>query len=144
VDGDESAVSDAAKRGFVLFEGKGGCIGCHAGWAFTNYSFQDVGTSDGPYIGRGTLFPSSASLRYAFKVPTLRDVALRGPFMHDGSIETLASVIDLYDRGGIARPSRSPQIRPLGLTPDEKAELVEFLGTLTGDARQVMPALSPH
>ena len=144
VDGDERAVSEAAKRGFALFEGKAGCTGCHTGWAFTNYSFQDIGTATGDDIGRGSLFPSSVSLRYAFKVPTLRDVALRAPFMHDGSIPTLAAVIDHYDGGGIPRPSRSAQIQPLGLTLAEKAELIGFLDTLTGDPQQVVPTLTPR
>jgi len=143
VAGDDQAVSDAAKRGFVLFDGKAACSGCHSGWSFTDYSFQDIGSAVGKDIGRGALFPSSVSLRYAFKVPTLRDVALRAPFMHDGSIATLAAVIELYDAGGIARPSRSPLLRPLGLTSVEKAELIEFLGTLTGDPRQVVTPLSP-
>jgi cytochrome c peroxidase len=144
VAGDEGAVGDAAKRGFALFDGKAGCSGCHSGWSFTNHSFQDIGSAVGNDLGRGALFPSSISLRYAFKVPTLRDTALRAPFMHDGSIATLAAVIELYDRGGIARPSRSPQIRPLGLTPVEKAELIEFLATLTGDSRNVVAPLSPR
>ncbi len=144
VEGDERAVSEAAKRGFALFEGKAGCSGCHTGWAFTNYSFQDIGSASGDDIGRAALFPSSRSLLYAFKVPTLRDVALRAPYMHDGSIATLPSVIELYDRGGIARRSRSPQIQPLALTPSDKAELIEFLATLTGDTQQVIPALSPR
>ena len=144
VDGDEAAISDLAKRGFTLFTGKAGCSGCHSGWTFTNYSFQDIGSASGHDIGRGALFPSSVSLRYAFKVPTLRDVALRAPYMHDGSIGTLASVVDFYDRGGIARPSRSPQIRPLGLTSAEKADLVGFLETLTGNIQQITPALSPR
>ena len=64
--------------------------------------------------------------------------------MHDGSVGTLASVIDLYDRGGIARPSRSPKIRPLGLTSVEKAELIAFLQTLTGDPRPVAFPQPPH
>lgn len=92
VAGDEGAVGDATKRGFALFDGKARCSGCHSGWSFTNYSFQDIGSAVGEDIGRGALFPSSVSLRYAFKVPTLRDAALRAPFMHDGSIPTLATV----------------------------------------------------
>jgi cytochrome c peroxidase len=71
-------------------------------------------------------------LRYAFKVPTLREVARRAPYMHDGSERTLEAVIELYDRGGIARPSRSELIKPLGLTPQEKADLIAFLKTLDG------------
>jgi len=144
VAGDERAVADATKRGFALFEGKAGCAGCHSGWSFTNYSFQDIGTATGKDIGRGALFPSSVSLHYAFKVPTLRDITLRAPFMHDGSVATLAAVIELYDRGGIARPSRSPQIRPLGLTSVEKADLIEFLAILTGASQPFIAPLSPH
>jgi cytochrome c peroxidase len=79
------------------------------------------------------LFPTSVKLRHAFKTPTLRNVALRAPYMHDGSRSTLAEVIDLYDRGGIDRPSRADLIKPLGLSPTEKAELVAFLQTLTDD-----------
>jgi len=144
VAGDESALSDAAKRGFAMFEGKAGCSGCHSGWSFTDYSFQDIGTAVGADVGRGALFPSSVSLQYAFKVPTLRDVALRAPFMHDGSVATLTAVVDLYNRGGIVRPSRSPQIRPLGLSPAEKADLVGFLETLTGDLQPIVTPLRPR
>ena len=144
VDGDEGAVGDAAKRGFALFEGKAGCAACHSGWAFTDGSFADIGTATGTDIGRGALFPSSVALRYAFKVPTLRDAAARAPYMHDGSVPTLEAVVDLYDHGGIARPSRSPKIRPLGLTAAEKADLVSFLQTLTEDAQQIIRPLPPH
>ena len=70
----------------------------------------------GDDLGRGRLFPTSVKLRYAFKTPTLRDVARRAPYMHDGSVPTLDAVIDLYDRGGIERPSRAEEIKPLGLT----------------------------
>jgi len=133
VEGDDGAVDDAAKRGFALFNGKGHCAECHSGWAFTDGSFHDIGTAQGSDIGRGRLFPTSVKLRYAFKTPTLRDVARRAPYMHDGSVPTLEAVIDLYDRGGIARPSRSETIKPLGLTAQEKSDLLAFLQTLTGD-----------
>jgi cytochrome c peroxidase len=72
------------------------------------------------------------ALRYAYKTPTLRDVARRGPYMHDGSVPSLQAVIDLYDRGGIERPSRAEEIKPLGLTDGEKADLVAFLQMLNG------------
>jgi cytochrome c peroxidase len=144
VDGDDNAVSDSAKRGFALFEGKAHCASCHSGWAFTDYSFQDVGTATGDDLGRAALFPTSVALRYAFKVPTLRDVALRAPYMHDGSLPDLEAVIDHYDTGGIDRPSRSPKIKPLGLTQDEKADLIAFLKTLTGDSHTAVYALQPR
>ena len=80
---------------------------------FTDASFHDIGVAHGDDIGRGTLFPTSMKLRYAFKTPTLRDVARRAPYMHDGSVPTLEAVIDLYNRGGIDRPSRAEEIKPL-------------------------------
>ena len=142
--GDEGAVDSHAKRGFALFNGKAGCSGCHSGWAFTDGSFHDIGTAQGDDIGRGRLFPTSVKLRYAFKVPTLRDVARRAPYMHDGSVPTLEAVITLYDRGGIERPSRSELIHPLGLSEDEKADLVAFLRTLTSDPRPVSVSALPR
>ena len=66
------------------------------------------------------------------QTPTLRDVARRGPYMHDGSVPTLAAVVDLYDRGGIDRPSRATEIHSLGLSSVEKVDLAAFLETLTG------------
>jgi cytochrome c peroxidase len=144
VGGDEGAISDAARRGFALFTGHAGCAECHSGWVFTDGSFHDIGTARGDDIGRGRLFPTSLKLRYAFKVPTLRDVARRAPYMHDGSVPTLEAVVDLYDRGGIERPSRSPLIRRLGLSEGEKADLVAFLRTLTGPPQPVEVPVLPR
>jgi cytochrome c peroxidase len=132
--GDETAISAAAKRGFQIFNGKARCSACHSGPSFTDGSFQDIGTAKNGDVGRARLFPRSEKLRYAFKTPTLRDVARRAPYMHDGSLATLEDVIELYDKGGIDRPSRSPSIRPLSLTASEKADLVVFLQTLSSSA----------
>jgi len=142
IGGDETAISAAAKRGFVLFNGKAHCASCHSGYAFSDGSFHDIGTAQGRDIGRGRLFPTSIALQYAFKTPTLRDVARRAPYMHDGSVATLSDVIALYDRGGIARPSRSPLIFPLGLSDGEKSDLLAFLDTLTSPPATVgLPTL---
>jgi cytochrome c peroxidase len=142
LDGDQAAVSVAAKRGFDLFNGKANCAACHSGWAFTDASFHDIGSARGDDIGRGRLFPNSVALRYAFKTPTLRDVVRRAPYMHDGSVPTLEAVIDLYNRGGIDRPSRAEEIHPLSLTDSEKADLIAFLRTLNGAPESVsFPAL---
>src|SRR4029077_16655740 len=127
IKGDESAINAGAKRGFDLFNGKAHCVSCHSGWAFTDSSFPDIGTAKNDDIGRGRLFPTSAKLRYAFKTPTLRDAGRRAPYLHDGTVTTLEAVIDLYDRGGIDRPSRSELIFPLRLTGAEKADLIAFL-----------------
>jgi cytochrome c peroxidase len=133
VDGDEKAISPAAKRGFVLFNDKAGCANCHEGPSFTDFSFHDIGIATEDDIGRGRLFPSSVKLMHAFKVPTLRDVARRAPYMHNGSLTTLEAVIDAYDTGGLARPSRSELIHPLGLSANEKRDLIAFLNTLTSE-----------
>lgn len=140
VKGDEQAITQDAKRGFDIFNGKGRCFECHSGWAFTDGSFHDIGTASGKDIGRGRLFPTSAKLQFAFKTPTLRNVDQRAPYMHDGSISDLTKVIDLYDRGGIDRPSRSELISPLHLTAEEKADLIAFLRTLTADAPEAAKA----
>lgn len=145
IGGDESAIPETAKRGFDLFNSRAGCSGCHSGWSFTDNSFHDIGTATGADIGRGRLMPSSVALRYAFKTPTLREIGKRAPYMHDGSLATLEAVIDLYDKGGIERPSRSRQIKPLNLTADEKADLLAFLGTLAsqGDRDEISAVFPP-
>jgi cytochrome c peroxidase len=144
IKGDENAIDPAAKRGFDLFVGKAHCVSCHSGWAFTDASFHDIGTAKGGDIGRGKLFPTSVKLHYAFKTPTLRDVARRAPYMHDGSVPTLEAVIDLYDRGGIERPSRSDLISPLNLSKAEKADLIAFLHTLNGAPEPVLLPTVPR
>ncbi len=130
--GDEAAISEAAKRGFVVFNEQGNCIGCHRGWRFTDDDFHDVGTSTTDR-GRGGELKNQRFLQFAFKTPTLRSVALRAPYMHDGSMATLREVIDHYEKGGIDRPSRSPMMHPLDLTEQDKTDLVAFLETLTGE-----------
>ena len=144
IKGDETAIDSAAKRGFDLFNGKANCAACHSGWAFTDSSFHDIGTAKNDDLGRGRLFPTSEKLRHAFKTPTLRDVARRAPYMHDGSIPTLEAVIDLYNRGGIARPSRAEEIHPLDLSKQEKDDLIAFLHTLNGAQQAVSVSALPR
>ena len=71
--------------------------------------------------------------RWAYRTPTLRNVALTGPYMHDGSIQTLKEVVEFYDKGGIDNVGKDTLLKPLNLTPVEKSELVAFLRALTGD-----------
>ena len=131
VAGDEGAISEQAKRGFILFNGKASCVECHSGWRFTDDSFHDIGLSDSD-LGRGKLLPDFDTMQHAFKTPTLRNVDGRAPFMHDGSEKSLADVIELYDLGGRARrPSLAKEIKPLHLSDDEKRDLLAFLETLT-------------
>ncbi len=74
--------------------------------------------------------------RGAFKTPTLREIGLTAPYMHDGSIPTLEQVIDFYDRGGNPNPHLDPELRSLHLTAEEKQDLAELLRNLSGTVGQ--------
>jgi cytochrome c peroxidase len=132
IEGDETAISEAAKQGFVLFNTGARCSRCHSGWRFTDDSFHDIGLDDDD-VGRGKLVPEITKMQHAFKTPGLRNVARRGPYMHDGSIPDLAGVIEHYDEGGIDRPSRSAEMSALDLTVDGERDLAAFLETLTSE-----------
>lgn len=141
IGGDEHAISEQASRGFDLFNHKAGCVQCHSGWNFTDNGFHDIGMNDND-LGRGALLKIEA-MQHAFKTPTLRNVALRAPYLHDGSEPSLEAVVDFYDEGGKAhRASLASEIHPLHLTADEKVDVVEFLRTLTSSDKAVaIPAL---
>jgi cytochrome c peroxidase len=85
-----------------------------------------------PDLGRYTVTKNETD-KGAFKTPTLRDVARRGPYMHDGSEKTLDEVVAFYNRGGIKNPWLSSDVKPLKLTALEQKELVAFLQSLTGE-----------
>jgi cytochrome c peroxidase len=133
IKGDEQVISDAAKRGFALFNGKANCFGCHSGWRFTDDRFHDVGTTTTD-LGRSNVIEDDELMRFAFKTPTLRAVALRPPYMHNGSLATLDEAIKHYEKGGIDRPSRSPLMLPIALTEQERQDLIAFMETLADAA----------
>lgn len=153
VAGDDGAVSEAAKRGFAVFTGKGGCVSCHSGWAFTDNAFHDIGLPD-PDTGRGAIL-DMRELDHAFKTPTLRDLDRRGPFMHNGMLATLDEVVAHYAHARdmnhamdkahalhhgqahpetVTRVSLSPDLPKVDLSQRDQADLVAFLKTLTSDA----------
>jgi cytochrome c peroxidase len=130
ISGDEDAIPSDAKRGFDLFNSKAACAQCHTGWNFTDDGFHDIGVAGGD-LGRGARLPLEA-MQFAFKTPTLRNIDRRAPFMHDGSEQTLADVVEFYDKGGQARRvSLAPEMLALHLSAQEKKCLVAFLLTLT-------------
>jgi cytochrome c peroxidase len=143
VDGDDRAISEQAKRGFALFNGKANCANCHTGWNFTDNKFHDLGLTSSD-IGRGKLLPNDPMAQHAFKTPGLRDITQRAPFLHDGSAADLETIVALYVTGGIDRPSRSPLMRPIDLTPQDIADVVEFLKTLTGTKQIVSLPVLPN
>lgn len=141
VDGDEMAISDSAKRGFDLFTGKAQCSSCHTGWNFTDNQFHDIGL-DTKDIGRSKLEPNNPKAMHAFKTPGLRNTAYRGPFMHNGSLPDLQSVMFHYEFGGISRPSLSNFMVPLSLEDSEREDLIAFLNTLTAEKQDTpLPTL---
>ena len=135
ITGDENAISERAKRGFVLFNTKAMCFVCHTGWRFTDDQFHDIGTSTTD-LGRGRALKDEALAQYAFKTPTLRSVSLRAPYMHDASMASLYDTVKHYEKGGLDRPSRSPLMLPLQLTEEERLDLVAFMESLSGPTDQ--------
>jgi cytochrome c peroxidase len=133
IEGDEQALSASAKRGFVLFNGKANCFACHSGWRFTDDKFHDIGTTTTD-LGRGRVDKDNELMQFAFKTPTLRSVAVRPPYMHNGSDATLRDVLKLYEKGGIDRPSRSPLMMPIELDDQDRSDLIAFMESLTGAA----------
>jgi cytochrome c peroxidase len=132
---ENNALSAAEKRGMDLFfSEKTDCAQCHTDFNFTNYAFENNGLyTDYPDPGRYRL-TGLESDRARFKVPTLRNIALTAPYMHDGSLPNLESVIEHYNSGGQLHPNKSALIRPLGLTAAEKADLAVFLRSLSDAA----------
>ena len=130
VEGDESAITASAKRGFELFNGKAKCASCHTGWNFTDNQFHDIGlvTAD---KGLAALTGQSKD-KFAFKTPSLRNINQRAPYMHHGKVRTLRDAISHYVGGGVKRASRSPLIQPVALTAKDIDDLEAFLLTLTG------------
>jgi cytochrome c peroxidase len=133
--GDRGALSPLAQRGLTLFEGKARCARCHAGPNLTDEGYHNLGVGmerETPDLGRYLVTRREVN-KGAFKTPTLRDVARRPPYMHDGSLASLREVIRFYDRGGRPNPWLSPEIAPLGLSDDEQEALVVLLEALTGE-----------
>ncbi|MFD1330930.1 tryptophan tryptophylquinone biosynthesis enzyme MauG [Methylopila musalis] len=141
--GDETAIAPDAKSGFALFNGKAGCVACHAGWRFTDDSFHDIGLRASEDRGRGKFAPPSVvAMQNAFKTPSLRDLRMQGPYMHDGQIGSLADVVEHYAKGGEKRPSLSFEMKPLDLSDSERRQLIAFLETLKAEAAPVaLPTL---
>jgi cytochrome c peroxidase len=176
VAGDDAAISESAQRGFQLFVGKAGCVACHDGALFSDQSYRNLGleASDGdlgrfsiigaigsdPFNGagaysddpvQGQMFldavePLTDDLQGRFRVPTVRDAARSAPYMHNGSIATLAEVIDFYDAGGTDVPNdqlagdKDPLIVPLSLSDEEQVDLEAFIEAL--DGADIPPALT--
>jgi cytochrome c peroxidase len=133
--GDKGALTEREKRGLSLFIGKAACSQCHSGPNLSDSQFHVLGVprraGQPDDVGRYAVTRDERDIR-AFKTPTLRNVALTAPYMHDGSLPTLESVVAFYDRGGGAAPNRSRKLLRLRLTAAERRDLVAFMRALTG------------
>jgi cytochrome c peroxidase len=128
---DAHALSAAAERGRVLFfdDKKGRCSQCHVGANLADEQFYNIGVGvegEAPDPGRKAVTKNDKDTG-AFKTPTVRNIALTAPYMHDGSQATLMDVVDHYDKGGTANPYLHERIKKLGLTQQEKEDLVAFM-----------------
>ena len=133
LDGDTDALDSDQKKGMKLFFEKLHCAKCHAGKDFT----EDRLTNNGLYTvyadtGRMRLTEKEID-RAIFKVPTLRNIAVTAPYMHNGSISTLEEVIRHYESGGKPHPGKGEEIVPFQLTNDERKQLIRFLEALTDE-----------
>ncbi len=161
--GDQAALAPEARRGLALFQGKAGCITCHNGPLASDESYHDLGVPENPtfktdplrqitlryqHVIRGV--PESVyrtanrdlGLYYTtkrdddrgkFRTPSLRELKYTAPYMHNGVFRTVEEVVTFYDRGGDDDPHKSKLMRPLGLTEQEKKDLVAFLLSLSSD-----------
>jgi cytochrome c peroxidase len=130
--GEHGGLSVPERHGLWLFESKAHCWRCHGGANFTDESYHNTGVSSGNQPldpGRYAVTKKDED-RGKFKTPTLRGVALTGPYMHDGTLNTLEDVVGFYNRGGTANPNLDKLLAPLELTDDEMHDLVAFLKAL--------------
>ena len=159
--GDKGAMSARAVRGLAMFSGKAGCIQCHNGAYFSDGKPYNLGVPTNPEIAKNPLrqvgmrsfFLGMGVPRFEhltedvgyytvskveadkgkFVTPTLRELSRTAPYMHNGMLKTLDEVIEFYNQGGGKSPNKTPLLKPLRLTASEKAALVEFLKSLSGD-----------
>ena len=118
--GDRDALTATQQKGLKLFQGKAGCSACHVGPNLSDEKLHDTGIGPVPI---------------RIKTPSLRDAAKAPPYMHDGSLATLADVIDHYNRG----TDRHPDLHPLLLNSSEKDQIQAFLQALNGVITHGLP-----
>lgn len=140
---DEDALSEAEKRGReVFFSSETGCTECHVPPLFTNFEYENIGLYEN-YSDSGRARITEVSVDNGkFKIPSLRNVALTAPYMHDGSLASLEQVVEHFNSGGVGHANQNELIHPLGLTEQEKADLVAFLSSLTDESFITNPSFS--
>ncbi len=159
---ERGALSSEARRGMALFFSERlGCAQCHSGFnlsgptlhegsapvvpSFHNTGLYSVDGHGGyPPVDRGLLEVTHAPADMGrFRAPTLRNIAVTAPYMHDGSIPTLEAAVVHYASGGIDSPFKSPRLKGFEATPRDVSDLVAFLRSLTDEEFLSNPALGP-
>ena len=170
--GDDTALSESALRGMDLFFSERlECFHCHSGFSFSDsVSSPDFPFSEQPFhnngmynVGNTGKYPTNQGVyevtgreedRGKFKAPTLRNIGVTGPYLHDGSVETLEELIDFYAAGGrnitegpnagdgTQHPNKSTFIAGFELSESERSDLIAFLHALTDETFLTNPALS--
>ncbi len=160
---DKGTMSVSAQNGFELFKGKAGCAQCHNGPLFSDDKAHNTGVPNNPeiwsnpvrhttYVAFGLFqgienimnirrdvgahirtHKSDGSDIGKFMTPSLRELKYTAPYMHNGMLATLKDVVNFYNRGGGNDVNKDPRIKPLGLSSEERADLVAFLEALSGD-----------
>ena len=128
---DEHAVSGSVKNGYRIFSDKLYCASCHPAPTFTTYDILSNGrdslsNDEGLYRITGLTKDIGK-----FKIPTLRNIALTGPYMHDGSVQSLREVIHYYAKGGDGHPNQDQRIISFDLSDEEVKDLLDFFESLT-------------
>lgn len=133
LDGNYAALDNGQKKGMELFFEKLYCAKCHSGPDLTNERLTNNGLYTA-YADSGRMRLTEKEIdRAIFKVPTLRNIAVTAPYMHDGSISTLEEVIRHYESGGKNHPGKGSEIVPFELSDEERHNLIRFLETLTDE-----------
>ena len=133
----QDAVNESVKKGFEIFNTRGKCIQCHFGPNLASNEFRNIGTFNGGDFndsGRASITGNKDDLG-RFKIGPLRNVAVTGPYMHNGMLKTLEEVIEFYNdtEKFVKNPINKDTAlsKPLGLTKQEKLDLLAFLQSLT-------------
>lgn len=133
----------AVGRGFIVFSEVAHCTNCHLPPLFSDTLFHNVGVGydkETPDPGRGKVMSEDPKMMGAFKTPSLRGVALSGPYLHDGHTKTLEEAVDFMLKGGIKNPNLDEKLQVWQVTPQQRQDLLSFLRSLTpADAKKRYP-----
>ena len=132
--GDSSSLSSSQKRGLALFKSKRlNCTACHKGKVLSDFSIHNIGLEFHPFDSGHARITGLAEDRNKFVTPSLRNIKLTAPYMHNGSVANLSDVVTLLETGGHDFPNKSKEIRSFKLSEQERIDLLHFFEALTDE-----------